>query len=99
MEKRIEEGPPIYIESLMTPEEIKQRCRTYPTTSHIHELRPLSDFKSGLMKWRWRMGMTLLPSEIVVFNREIENLRKKLMPQHDTHRAGDGHYPGIPFHP
>lgn len=100
MEKRIEEGPPIYVESLMTPEEIKERCRKYPT-SHITELRTLSDFKPGLMKWRWRMGLTLLPSEIEVFNREIEKLRKEngLLPQHDTHRAGDGHYPGLPFHP
>lgn len=80
VEKKIEEGPPIYIESLMTSQEVKERCRTYPT-SHVVRLSTLVDFAPGLMKWRWRMGLTLLPSEIVVFNREIENLRKKLTEQ------------------
>lgn len=22
-----------------------------------------------------------------------------VVPAHDTHRSGDGHYPGLPFHP
>lgn len=80
MEKRIEEGPPIYIESLMTTEEIKVRCRTYPT-SHLTTLRNLSVFAPGLMKWRYRMGLSLLPDEAATFNKEIGRLKAKYYEQ------------------
>lgn len=39
MEKKqgIKEGPPIWIESLMTRDEWKERCKKYPSTSTVSE--------------------------------------------------------------
>lgn len=30
---------------------------------------------------------------------QIDRLREEVMPKHDSHKSGDGHYPGTPFHP
>lgn len=77
MEKRIEEGPPIYIESLLSSQEIKERCRVY-ATSHMTELRTLAHFTPGLMKWRYKMGANLSAEEIVIINKRIEQLKELL---------------------
>lgn len=74
--KGIEEGPPIFIESLMDIRDWIDRLHEYPNTSHEKMPRGLEHFKENLMKWRWRMGGYLTTQEIKHINTELETLIK-----------------------
>ena len=78
MEQRIKEGPPIWVESLMTAEEHKECHRKYPSTVVTKEPVPYdaSYHKGG--KWRDGMGKGFTPDEIRSFNRGIDKLRELL---------------------
>lgn len=99
MEKKSREGPPIYMESLLSVSEYFECSRMYPNTYMNRVWRNLGEFKPNEFKCRYRMGGNLTSEEIVIINKRIDELKLLLAPQHDTHRAGDGHYPGLPFHP
>jgi hypothetical protein len=75
----MEQGEKIYIESLMTDEEWRQRVRNYPKTS-ILAMKP--SFFDSEFKWRYKMGPSLTKQEIETFNKGIEELRKFLIKMH-----------------
>lgn len=73
--KGLQEDPPMFVESLMTPEEWKQRMIAFPKTSgrsYEHSHRP----KPEPFKWRFGMGKNLSSEEIKLINSRIENLKK-----------------------
>lgn len=76
MEKRIQEGPAIYVESLMTAKEVKERCKLYGSSTKS-ELRSLAEFEVGEMKWRYRMGESVTEEEIKIINARIEEVMRK----------------------
>lgn len=73
-EKGIQEGPPIWIESILSNEEWKKRLKTYPNTSHLKEKPQF--FKSDY-EWRWGMGASLPKETIDLFIRRIDDVLKK----------------------
>lgn len=76
--KGIQEGPPIWVESLMTPEEHKECNRKYPATvqSPTPLLYDASRHKGG--KWRNGMGSRLSDQEIINSNKVLDSLLKKV---------------------
>lgn len=76
--KGIKEGPPIWVESLMTPEEWKQSVIKYPATCHLKN--PPMFFKSD-MEWRWHMGKGLEQWEINNINNNIDFLMTNVSPK------------------
>lgn len=88
--KRIEEGPPIWVESIMTPEEWKARFKTWSGT-HREVIQYDSNYHKG-GKWRAGMGKGFTPEEIADFNKKLANLhnlmRTKVFqrkPEYGTH--------------
>lgn len=77
IKKKIEEGPPLFMESLMSAQEFRENKRRYPKTQHLEVVRPLSAFKEGEFKCRYRMGAPLLSEEIASVNYNLDYLRKK----------------------
>lgn len=75
-QKQSPEGEPMYIESLMTPEEWQQRMIRYPSTSHQYFTR-VNRHKTNSFKWRFGMGKTLSTTEIGNINGNLDYLRKK----------------------
>lgn len=73
-EKKIEEGPPIFIESLLSDKELKELCRLLPNTNDRGYVRPPSEFEEGQMKWRLRMGESATPEEISRHNKFLRKL-------------------------
>jgi len=73
VKKKIEEGPPLFMESLLSPREFKENRKRYKTC-HLEAQRPLSDFKPGEFKCRWRMGGNLTTEEVVGINKTIDYL-------------------------
>lgn len=60
----------IYVETLLTPEEWKERYKTYPTSS----VEKYPEFFDSDIKWRYRMGLPLTPIEISRYNKRIDQL-------------------------
>jgi hypothetical protein len=75
--KGLEEGPPIYIESLLSPLEYMENSRRYKTYRSNRPLHNLSDYDPSLFRWRWRMGLSLLPEEIANINYNLAYLREQ----------------------
>ncbi len=75
---RLQEGPPIWVESLMTPEEHRQAHKDHPTT--VKKSTPIAYDPSYHRGGTWREGMGggLTPEEIAINNKNIDNLRKLL---------------------
>lgn len=69
----LQEGKPIWVESLMTPSEWYKRHKEYPTTSRL--LEPPLEF-NGDFKWRKGMGAGLSEVEIEVINERLKAVRK-----------------------
>lgn len=72
--KKSTEGPPIWVESLMTREEWKQNVRNYPKTCHISEPVEYNPNYHKGGKWRDRMGRGYTPEEIRKIGETIDNL-------------------------
>ncbi len=79
----IQEGKPIWNESICSAEEWKENLKKYPGTCHIKE-KPLF-FKSDY-EWRWRMGAGLYPEEITTINNRLDEWRK--MVKNVLHNTG-----------
>jgi len=75
-EKKTTLGDPMYVESLMTPDEWSRRRREYPSTSHFH-YHEVNRLKTNSFKWRFGMGERLSPTEIGNINMNLDYLRKK----------------------
>ena len=71
--KGIKEGPPIWVETLLSSEEWKQNTVNYPSTCHL-KTAPMF-FKSDF-EWRYRMGKNLDEKEVLNVNNNIEYLMK-----------------------
>lgn len=76
--KGIEEGPPIYMESLLNAGDYFTCSNIYKGTYRHRAHRTLSEFALGLFKCRYRMGGGLTTEEITHINKEIDELREKL---------------------
>lgn len=74
--KGIQEGPPLYMETLLTPSQWRISLRVYKTI-HMTEPRPLSEFKPLEFKCRYRMGEMLTPDEIRVINTNLDIIKQR----------------------
>jgi hypothetical protein len=75
--KGIQEGPPIWVESLMNATEWKENYKKYPA----NEIKELVTFdpsyhKGG--KWRAGMGAKLSSQEVDLINKRIDEILKKV---------------------
>jgi hypothetical protein len=75
--KRLEEGPPIWVESTMTREEWKARYKKYPTSTQPEPTQYDPSYHKG-GKWRDRMGAGYTNEEIVSMCKALDNLRELL---------------------
>lgn len=75
-QKRIEEGPPVWVESCMTAEEYKVYCRKYPNVTNppLYKVANFTNPKHG--RWRFGMGSGLSAQEIAKTSKEIDSLRE-----------------------
>lgn len=76
--KSLEEGPPLYIESLLSLTEYAECSRKYPNTYKHSRPRTLDKFKEGEFKCRYRMGLSPTQEEIESINYNLDYLRTKL---------------------
>jgi hypothetical protein len=67
----VQEGKAIWNESLMTPQEWKERTKKYPGTSSKSNPPEIFDCD---FKWRHNMGGSLTTQEIKVISQRIDNL-------------------------
>lgn len=73
--KRLEEGPPIWVESLLTPKEHAEIHKKYPqVVKRDPVLYDASHHKGG--KWRADMGANASEDEIKSFNKALHNIMK-----------------------
>lgn len=80
MEKRIEEGPPLFYESCLSPQEWRQAHKFYPNTVRVPEyIRTLDHFAPNEFKCRYRMGGKLTLDEIRIINQRMDELKKLLV--------------------
>jgi hypothetical protein len=68
----IKEGPPIWVESLMSYDEIRHYRKIYNT--YVKKFIMIADFRFH-QRWRYGMGSHLLMEERENFNLNIEKLR------------------------
>jgi hypothetical protein len=77
-EKRSTVGDPIWVESLLTPEEHAECHKLYPNT--VLSSKPIqydpNHYKGGT--WRKGMGKNLTAEEIKIFNKNFDNLTNLL---------------------
>lgn len=77
--KGIEEGPPIWVESVLSPEEYSEAAKKYPSVftngSKATQYSP-NHHKGG--KWRNGMGANLKEEEIKNINHNIDYLLSKV---------------------
>lgn len=91
-QKRIQEGPPIWVESLMTPEEWKARYKMWVSSStHKEVVQYDPNYHKG-GKWRAGMGEGFTIAEIQEYNRKIDQLHNFMRlksfqrrPEYGTH--------------
>jgi hypothetical protein len=84
MEKKSKEGPPIYMESLLSSHEYYIYSGAYANTYENRRPREVTDFTPNLFKCRYKMGATLTTEEIKTINKRIDELKdilKKLKEQ------------------
>lgn len=74
--KQSTEGLPMFIESLMTPQEWTKRMKEFPTTSRLsYNISHMP--KSNPFKWRHNMGKSLSQEQIDNINNNLDYLMKK----------------------
>lgn len=71
-QRKIPEGPPLFIESLLGPVEYTKASKLFPNTWKSSIYRGIQDFKEGEFKCRWRMGGNLTLEEIIIINKRIQ---------------------------
>lgn len=69
------EGEPIWVESLLTPQEHMECARKY--TTYTKGSKPVPMFECEF-KWRYRMGAGMNPAELQIFNKRVANLARIL---------------------
>lgn len=83
----IKEGPPIWVESLMTPTEWKERYKKFPSSQAKEppQYNP-THYKGGT--WRAGMGRVLSAEEIIRTNKGIDELRKYIITKQNESEKG-----------
>lgn len=79
-QKRIEEGPPIWVESCLSPEDYRKTAKKFKnvfTNGPIAVSYVTGDYKGG--KWRANMGGNLDAYGIKLINDRIDILRKMII--------------------
>lgn len=86
-EKGIKEGPPIWVESLMTAAEWRERHKKFPTSPEKEppQFNP-KHYEGG--RWRAGMGSTLSKEQIEKINKGIDEIREYLLTQQHEHKEG-----------
>ena len=79
--EKIEERLPIYVESLLSAIEYREMYHLYLNTYNSPTYRGVERFREDQYRWRWRMGLSLLPEEMANINYNLEYLRKQVNPQ------------------
>lgn len=74
--KGIQEGPPLYMETLLSWDEWRSNLKNYKTC-HLEMPRTLSEFKAGEFKCRYRMGGGLDEAEILLINNRLHKMRQE----------------------
>jgi len=74
---RIPEGPPIWVESLMSHEEYREYCKKYPTVCNppMYKIGDLNKHD----KWRYKMGSGFTADEIKMINKRIDELKERVI--------------------
>ncbi len=72
----MQEGKPIYVESLLSDNDYAEMSKKYPQ-SYTKGGKKIAVFECDF-KWRYKMGNTLSPEEVKAINRGIEEIRKLL---------------------
>lgn len=76
------EGPPIWVESVLTDEEYKLCSKKFPNT-YTNGPNKVQMFDC-VFKWRYRMGAGMNPTELKVFNKRVENLATMIKEQKEA---------------
>jgi len=79
--KGIEEGPPMYVESLLNVADYAELRKRYNTYSVNFTLWPPHTYKADL-KWRYKMGTPFTPEDIKLTNKQAAELHQKLREYH-----------------
>lgn len=74
-EKKSTVGPPLYMESLLNPQEYKEAAHIRPNTFQHKQPRVVNDFEANQFKCRWRMGANLNALEVVTINKRLQEIR------------------------
>ena len=70
------EGKPIWVESTLSDKEYKECARLYPNTYTNGTTAPaMFDCE---FKWRYRMGSSMTPQELDIFNKRLTGLADAL---------------------
>lgn len=78
--KKIEVGPPLYMESLLSYYDYGKQSKMYPNTYQSATYRTIDRFEVGEFKCRWRMGMSLTTEEQSNININLQYLLAKVNP-------------------
>jgi hypothetical protein len=71
----MEQGNPIWVESLLSDKEYAEQAKIYPAM-YSNGNKPPAMFECEF-KWRYRMGLTLLPNEIKLINTRLDAVLAK----------------------
>lgn len=72
----LQEGKPIWVESLMSPDEIKEYAKKYSTCQASKNGETFPEFDCEF-KWRKGMGQPLSKEEIELVNSRLDAVLKK----------------------
>ena len=70
----------IYVETIMTPEEWKARCKEFPSTSTNTKV---AEYFNSEFKWRYKMGDFLNKEEIALINKRMDTVLKAVKKDED----------------
>jgi hypothetical protein len=71
--KGIEEGPPIWVESVLSNEDWKDTYKKYPNT---HNLKEKPAFFKSDYEWRYRMGAGIPQDQIDLITKRFDTMLK-----------------------
>ena len=71
-------GDPIWVESIMTPEEYREAAKKYPSMFNGTKPTPYDPNHHLGGRWRYNMGKGYTPEEIILINNHFDNLHNLL---------------------
>ena len=70
----MQEGKPIWVESLMTDAEYKETAKKFPSLFRRDTKYPMFECE---VKWRYRMGEGFTSDEIKIINNRLDDIKRK----------------------